>query len=110
MALSCWSHPKWNPHPCGSCGNSWDIAVCQCRCVFRLIENYRQRISGPLLDRIDLHAEVPLVNFRELTSKTNTGESSETIRQRVIAARQIQSERFRKSSRSTYSSMGFLRW
>lgn len=53
-----------------------------------------------------MHVEVPLVNFRELTSNTNTGESSETIRQRVIAARDIQLERFRKSPNSTNSSMG----
>lgn len=72
----------------------------------RQIENYRQRISGPLLDRIDIHCEVPIVDFRELSSSTNTGESSETIRKRVIAAREIQLERFRKSSNSTNSSMG----
>jgi predicted ATPase with chaperone activity len=40
----------------------------QCRCSSRQIENYRQRISGPLLDRIDIHCEVPLVDFRELSS------------------------------------------
>ena len=72
----------------------------------RQIENYRQRISGPLLDRIDIHCEVPLVDFRELSSNTNTGESSAVIRQRVIAARGIQLERFKKSSNSTNSSMG----
>jgi magnesium chelatase family protein len=59
-----------------------------------------------LLDRIDLHVEVPLVDFRELSSNTNLGEKSETIRGRVIVARQIQIERFRKSSNSTNSSMG----
>ena len=89
---SCWRHLKWNPHPCGYWGNSGEIAARQCRCTFRQIENYRQRISGPLLDRIDLHVEVPLVNFRELSSNTNTGESSETSRKRVIAARDIQLE------------------
>ena len=96
-----------NPHPCGYWGNSGEIAARQCRCTFRQIENYRQRISGPLLDRIDIHCEVPLVGFRELTSNTNIGESSETIRHRVIAAREIQLERFRKSSNSTNSAMGF---
>jgi magnesium chelatase family protein len=95
-----------NPCPCGYWGNSGEIAARQCRCTFRQIENYRQRISGPLLDRIDIHCEVPLVGFRELSSNTNIGESSETIRQRVIAARGIQLERFRKSSNSTNSSMG----
>jgi magnesium chelatase family protein len=59
-----------------------------------------------LLDRIDIHCEVPLAGFRELSSNTNTGESSEAIRQRVVAARGIQLERFKKSTNSTNSSMG----
>ena len=77
----------------------------QCRCSSRQIENYRQRISGPLLDRIDLHCEVALVDFRELSSNAATGEKSEIIRERVVQARQTQSERFRKSSNATNSSM-----
>ena len=56
-----------------------------------------QRIFGPLLDRIDLHVEVPLVDFRELSATAPSGESPATIRQRVIAARHIQVERFKKS-------------
>ena len=60
----------------------------------RQIENYRQRISGPLLDRIDLHVEVPLVDYRELSSATS-GEKSTAIRQRVVTARQSQRERFK---------------
>jgi magnesium chelatase family protein len=91
-----------NPCPCGYYG---DIKR-ECRCSPRQIETYRQRISGPLLDRIDLHVEVPLVDFRELSSETNTGEKSESIRQRVVAAREIQSERFRKLSNTTNSAMG----
>jgi magnesium chelatase family protein len=91
-----------NPCPCGYYG---DLKR-ECRCSPRQIETYRQRISGPLLDRIDLHVEVPLVDFRELSSETNLGEKSETIRQRVIAAREIQLERFRKFSNSTNSAMG----
>ncbi|MGZ4972629.1 MAG: YifB family Mg chelatase-like AAA ATPase [Limisphaerales bacterium] len=59
----------------------------------REIQNYLGRISGPLLDRIDLHVEVPQVKFREISSE-RTGESSADIRQRVIAARQIQQARF----------------
>ena len=91
-----------NPCPCGYYGDSKR----ECRCSPRQIENYRQRISGPLLDRIDLHVEVPLVDFRELSSNTNTGESSHTIRGRVVAARAIQQERFKKASNTTNSSMG----
>ncbi len=56
-------------------------------------------------DRIDLHVEVPLVDFRELSSNTNSGDSSATIRSRVVAARQIQHERFRKSGHSTNAAM-----
>jgi magnesium chelatase family protein len=91
-----------NPCPCGYYGDMKR----ECRCSNRQIENYRQKISGPLLDRIDLHVEVPLVDFRELSSNTNTGESSEVIRRRVIAARRIQHDRFRKSPQRTNSSMG----
>jgi magnesium chelatase family protein len=50
-----------NPCPCGFYGD----AKRQCRCSVRQIENYRQKISGPLLDRIDIHVEVPLVDFRQ---------------------------------------------
>jgi magnesium chelatase family protein len=61
----------------------------------REIQNYLGRISGPLLDRIDLHIEVPLVKFRDITSE-KTGEPSAAIRERVIAARQRQQTRFAK--------------
>lgn len=89
-----------NPCPCGFYG---DLKR-ECRCSVRQIENYRQRISGPLLDRIDLHVEVPLVEFRELSSGT-AGEKSSQIRERVIEARRVQSERFRKFSNGTNASM-----
>jgi magnesium chelatase family protein len=59
----------------------------------REIQNYLGRISGPLLDRIDLHIEVPPVKFREI-SGDRTGETSAEIRRRVVAARQRQHERF----------------
>jgi magnesium chelatase family protein len=60
----------------------------------REIQAYLGRISGPLLDRIDLHIEVPAVKFREITSE-RTGETSAQIRQRVIAARRRQQERYK---------------
>ena len=66
----------------------------------REIQNYLGRISGPLLDRIDLHIEVPAVKFREL-SAAQPGESSAVIRARVIAARQIQQLRFAERPRVT---------
>jgi magnesium chelatase family protein len=59
----------------------------------REIQNYLGRISGPLLDRIDLHVEVPPVKFREMSAQAD-GETSATIRERVIASRNIQSKRF----------------
>ena len=59
----------------------------------REIQNYLGRVSGPLLDRIDLHIEVPQVKFREITSE-QTGETSAQVRERVIAARQRQHARF----------------
>jgi len=66
----------------------------------REIQNYLGRVSGPLLDRIDLHIEVPAVKFREISSE-RTGEMSEQIRNRVIAARQRQHARFRDKPKIT---------
>ena len=66
----------------------------------REIQNYLGRVSGPLLDRIDLHIEVPSVKFHEITSE-RTGEMSAQIRDRVIAARKRQQERFKDKSRIT---------
>ena len=58
------------------------------------IQRYLNKISAPLLDRFDLHIEVPAVDFNKLSSKEK-GESSESIRRRVVAARQIQLERYK---------------
>ena len=58
-----------------------------------MIERYRNRISGPLLDRIDIHIEVPAVKYKEMAGGA-TGEPSDAIRARVEAARQIQRDRF----------------
>src|SRR6266852_1114987 len=66
----------------------------------REIQNYLGRVSGPLLDRIDLHIEVPQVKFREITSE-RTGKMSSQIRERVIAARQRQHERFKDKPKIT---------
>ena len=80
-----------NPCPCGHAG---DLKR-ECRCSPSQIQRYRQRISGPLLDRIDLHVEVAAVGFAELTGGGAAGESSESIRERVIRAREVQADRFR---------------
>jgi magnesium chelatase family protein len=61
-----------------------------------MIHRYRSRVSGPLLDRIDIHIEVPAVPYKDLSAE-HTGEGSEAIRQRVIRARDIQIERFSRS-------------
>src|SRR5262249_40257552 len=66
----------------------------------REIQNYLGRISGPLLDRIDLHIEVPQVKFREMSSD-RSGESSAQIRERVIKARQRQIVRFKDKPKIT---------
>ncbi len=72
----------------------------------REIQNYLGRISGPLLDRIDLHVEVPAVKFREISSE-RTGEDSKTIRERVVCARQRQQRRYAsKRSISCNARMG----
>lgn len=70
------------------------------QCSPKQIQSYLGRISGPLLDRIDLHVEVPAVKFQEITS-AKTGEASSEIRDRVIAARRRQQERFAKKGRIT---------
>lgn len=90
-----------NPCPCGYYGDPKR----ECRCSSRQIETYRQRISGPLLDRIDLHVEVPLVDFRELSSNATSGDKSPVIRERVVAARAIQLGRFKRASVTTNSAM-----
>src|SRR5439155_1135040 len=72
-----------NPCPCGWLGDPTD----QCRCTPPLIDRYRARVSGPLLDRIDLHVEVPRVAVASLAEDAPGGEPSATIRARVVAAR-----------------------
>ncbi len=67
----------------------------------REIQSYLGRISGPLLDRIDLHIEVPQVKFREISGGGQTGETSTQIRDRVIAARRRQHERFKSKPKIT---------
>jgi magnesium chelatase family protein len=78
-----------NPCPCGYYGDP----VKPCTCSNVVVTKYQKRISGPLLDRIDIHVEVPRVEYEKL-SDHRLGEPSEVIRQRVEAARQVQRERF----------------
>src|SRR5512134_603412 len=78
-----------NPCPCGFYGDTQK----PCTCAHALVTKYQKRISGPLLDRIDIHIEVPRVDYEKL-SGDRVGESSECIRARVQAARDIQNRRF----------------
>jgi magnesium chelatase family protein len=81
-----------NPCPCGYATDP----VKECSCTPLQIQRYLARISGPLLDRIDIHIDVPPLKHRELGGEPS-GESSAAIRERVQRARQIQQERFRRS-------------
>jgi magnesium chelatase family protein len=89
-----------NPCPCGYYG---DLKK-QCSCSAGQIGSYRKKISGPILDRIDMHLEVPRVNIEKLSDET-PGESSATIKIRVEKARQKQAARLNKDNLFTNSEM-----
>ena len=78
-----------NPCPCGYYGDP----IKPCTCSAMVVTKYQKRISGPLLDRIDIHVEVPRIEYEKL-SEVRLGESSATVRERVEAARSLQRARF----------------
>ena len=80
-----------NPCPCGF----YNHPDKECTCPPGAVQKYLNKISGPLLDRIDLHVEVTPVAFSELSNTQRKGESSSAIRERVIKARDIQTERYK---------------
>jgi len=84
-----------NPCPCGYFTDNNRV----CRCGQTQIQNYRNKISGPLLDRIDIHIEVPSMAYEELAS-LQRGEPSAAIRERVTTARSLQHERFAGHARA----------
>jgi magnesium chelatase family protein len=86
-----------NPCPCGYFGDNTH----QCTCTSGQIHRYRHRVSGPLLDRIDIHIEVPAVPYKELSGEY-LGEKSEEISKRVVLARTIQLERY-QNDKNIYS-------
>ncbi len=90
-----------NPCPCGHYGDSER----QCTCATGLIQRYRKRISGPLLDRIDIHMEVPRVAYDKLANATR-GEPSDTIRARINAARTRQQQRLAGTRLACNADMG----
>ena len=91
-----------NPCPCGY----FTDPSKECTCSPLQIQKYMAKISGPLLDRIDLHIEVPAVKYKELASK-DSSEKSSSIRERVIHAREIQMRRFGKR-KGMYSNADML--
>ena len=89
-----------NPCPCGFLGEPKR----ECTCTYLQIQRYRSKISGPLMDRIDIHMEVPSVQFKDLSSSEG-GQSSSEIVERVEKAREIQTRRFNRMKIHTNASM-----
>jgi magnesium chelatase family protein len=89
-----------NPCPCGY----WGDPTHNCSCSPSMVTRYQKRISGPLLDRFDIHIEVPRVEYEKLASD-RMGEASTTIRQRIVAARARQQARFNGSGLSCNADM-----
>ena len=90
-----------NPCPCGNLGSP----VRECTCSHGVVTRYQKRISGPLLDRIDIHVEVPFINFEKL-GDDRLGEPSSEIQKRVEAARQQQIERLKDDGLLCNADMG----
>jgi predicted ATPase with chaperone activity len=90
-----------NPCPCGFLTDPQK----ECVCTPLQIQRYRSRVSGPLLDRIDIQVEVPAIRYQDLASR-DAGEPSETIRQRVNNARDVQLQRFQKRTIHANAQMG----
>ena len=93
-----------NPCPCGFFGNPMK----NCKCNLNQIIRYQRRVSGPMLDRIDIHLDVPAVKVEKLTyqSHPESIEGSREIKKRVQKARDIQTKRFKKSKITSNSEMG----
>ena len=91
-----------NPCPCGNYGSDKE-----CTCNPYQVKRYRSKISGPLMDRIDIQVEVPALKIDEITStQTVTNETSQQIKERVIKARNIQYERFKGKNIYCNAQMG----
>jgi magnesium chelatase family protein len=90
-----------NPCPCGHFGDP----VKECTCSIAMVKAYQKKISGPLMDRIDIHVEVPRVPFEKLSDK-RTSEPSVVVRERVEKARSIQRERFKDTNLQINADMG----
>ncbi len=94
-----------NPCPCGNFGSE----IKRCTCLPGMVTRYQKRISGPMIDRIDLHVHVPAVKVEKLTDRKesqNSRESSQTVQKRVQAARNMQAKRFAHTSFTANGEMG----
>ena len=93
-----------NPCPCGHLGSR----VKECACRSTDLARYQRKISGPIVDRIDIWLKVENIDYEKLSDKVINGESTQTIKQRIIKARKIQAERFNKTNKNikTNSEMG----
>ena len=88
-----------NPCPCGYHGSGQR----QCHCTPPMIQRYVSKISGPLMDRIDIHIDVPAVNYKELRGSDSKSESSAQIRERVVARPRRTVNRFAAAGERNYS-------
>jgi magnesium chelatase family protein len=88
-----------NPCPCGYHGSGQR----DCHCSPAMIQRYVSKISGPLMDRIDIHIDVPAVNYKELRGSNGRSESSAQIRERVVRAREVQLNRFAAAGERIYA-------
>jgi magnesium chelatase family protein len=88
-----------NPCPCGY----WGSGQRDCQCSPPMIQRYVSKISGPLMDRIDIHIDVPAVNYKELRGSDSKSESSAQIRERVERAREVQLNRFAAAGEKIYA-------
>lgn len=91
-----------NPCPCGFFGDS----IKECTCTQRSIDSYLAKVSGPILDRIDIHIEVKPVKYSDLEKDNTDAETSEEIRKRVNIARDIQTERYKGEDIYSNSELG----
>ncbi len=90
-----------NSQPCGYYGDPEK----ECTCSMTMVSRYQKRISGPLLDRIDIHVEVPRVGYEKLSSD-RLGEASSAVRARIEAARERQRARFKGTALTCNADMG----
>jgi magnesium chelatase family protein len=90
-----------NPCPCGYLGDK----LHECKCTPSQILRYQKKLSGPILDRIDIHLEVPAVKTETLTNTTTVAEDSKTIQNRVQLAREAQKNRFKKTKTTSNAEM-----